>query len=124
MISETAPPARQKVLGRIVESELVRRFGPKARTVGMNVSGVAFLVSQPDGKATLEVAGRPVFELNPVAALIWENLAVGLPTPEIIAQLARRYNIPEERAASDVTNFIKLLTQYLLLIDDAQLTPG
>ncbi|PYU53624.1 MAG: hypothetical protein DMG48_00815 [Acidobacteria bacterium] len=90
----------------------------------MNVSGVAFLVSQPDGKATLEVAGRPVFELNPVAALIWENLAVGLPTPEIIAQLARRYNIPEERAASDVTNFIKLLTQYLLLIDDAQLTPG
>ena len=90
----------------------------------MNVSGVAFLVSQPDGKATLEVACRPVFELNPVAALIWENLAVGLPTPEIIAQLARRYNIPEERAASDVTNFIKLLTQYLLLIDDAQLTPG
>jgi len=90
----------------------------------MKVSGAALLVSQPSGKATLEVAGRPMFELNPVAALIWENLAVGLPTQEIIAHLAGRFNIPEERAASDVTNFIKLLTQHLLLVDDAQSTPG
>ncbi len=90
----------------------------------MKVSGVAFLVSQPGGKATLEVAGRPMFELNPVAVLIWENLAVGLPTHEIIAQLAGRYNIPEERAASDVTRFIDLLAHHLLLVDDAQFTPG
>ena len=90
----------------------------------MKLSGVALLVSQPGGKATLEVAGRPMFELNPVAALIWENLAVGLPTQEIIAHLAGRFNIPEERAASDVTYFIKLLTQHLLLVDDAQSTPG
>jgi len=86
----------------------------------MKVSGVALLVSQPGGKATLEVAGRPMFELNPVAVLIWENLAVGLPTQEIISQLAERFNIPEEQAASDVTNFIKLLTQHLLLVDDTQ----
>ncbi len=90
----------------------------------MKVSGVAFLVSQPGGKATLEVAGRPMFELNPVAAFIWENLAVDLPTHEIIAQLAGRYSIPEERAASDVTRFIELLTHHLLLVDDAQFTPG
>jgi len=63
-----------------------------------------------------------MFELNPVAALIWESLAVGLPTHEIITQLARRFNIPEERAASDVTKFIKLLSQHLLLVDDAQFT--
>ncbi len=86
----------------------------------MKVSGVALLVSQPSGKATLEVAGRAMFELNPVAALIWENLAVGLPTQEIIRQLARRFNIPQERAANDVTNFLKLLDQHLLLVDDAQ----
>ena len=90
----------------------------------MNVSRVALLVLQPGGKATLEVAGRAMFELNPVAALIWESLAVGLPTQEIIGQLAGRFNIPEERAASDVTNFIKLLTQHLLLVDDAQFTVG
>ncbi len=88
----------------------------------MKVSGVALLVSQPGGQATLEVAGRPMFELNPVAALIWESLAVSLPTQEIIGQLARRFSIPEERAASDVTNFIKLLTQHLLLVDDVQFT--
>ena len=90
----------------------------------MKVSGVALLVSQPGGKATLEVAGRAMFELNPVAALIWENLAVGLSAQEIIGQLARRFNIPEERAASDVTKFIQLLTQHLLLIDDVQSHPG
>ena len=88
----------------------------------MKVSGVAILVSQPGGKATLEVAGRPMFELNPVAALIWENLVVGTAANEIIGQLAGRFNIPEERAASDVTNFVELLTQHLLLVDDAQFT--
>jgi hypothetical protein len=88
----------------------------------MKVSGAVLLVSQPGGKATLEVGGRPMFELNPVAALIWENLAVGLPIQEIIGQLAGRFNIPEERAASDVTKFIELLKQHLLLVDDAQLT--
>jgi len=65
-----------------------------------------------------------MFELNPAAAFIWENLAVGFPTQEIIGQLAGRFNIPEERAASDVTNFIELLTQHLLLVDDAQFTRG
>ena len=90
----------------------------------MKVSAVAQLMSQPGGRATLEVAGRPMFELNPVAALIWENLAVGLPTQEIIGQLAGRFNIPEERAASDVTKFINLLAQHLLLVDDAEFTAG
>jgi len=90
----------------------------------MKVSGVALLVSQPGGKATLEVAGRPMFELNPVAALIWENLAAGVSTQKIISQLVGRFDIPEERAASDVTKFIKLLTQHLLLVDDAQFTAG
>src|SRR6266849_1463643 len=108
----------------MAETELVRGFGLTLRRVGMKVSGAALLVSQPGGKATLEVAGRPMFELNPVAALIWENLAAGLPTQEIIGQLARRFNIPEERAASDVTNFIELLAQHLLLIDDAQSLRG
>jgi len=61
-----------------------------------------------------------MFEMNPVAALIWENLAGGLPTQEIINELSGRFNIPEEQAASDVTNFIKLLKQHLLLVDDAQ----
>ena len=88
----------------------------------MKVSGVAVLVSQPGDRATLEVAGRPMFELNPVAALIWNKLVVGLPTQEIIVQLVGRFNIPEELAASDVSKFIELLTQHLLIVDDAQFT--
>ncbi len=90
----------------------------------MKVAGVALLVSKAGGKAILEVAGRPMFELNPAAAIIWENLAVGLPTQEIIYNLVAQFNIPEELAANDVRNFIEVLGRNLLLFDDCQLTLG
>jgi len=88
----------------------------------MKVSGVALLVSQSGGKAVLEVAGRPMFELNCVATLIWEKLAVGFSTQEIISHLVTQFNIPEERAANDIRCFIQLLREHLLLSDDAQIT--
>ena len=86
----------------------------------MRISGIALLVSQSDGKATLRVAGRPMFELNPAAAVIWEGLAVGLPTQDIASQLAARFDMPEERVAQDVANFIELLKHHLLVFDDPQ----
>ena len=88
----------------------------------MQPSGIALLVLQLDGKAILEVAGRPMFALNPVAATIWENLAAGLTTHEITGQVVARFNVPKERAADDVENFIELLKQHFLVVDDAQPT--
>ena len=88
----------------------------------MQVSGIALLVLQSDGKAMLEVAGRPMFALNPVAATIWENLAAGLTIHEITGQVVARFNVPKERAADDVGNFIELLKQQFLVVDDAQST--
>lgn len=84
----------------------------------MMISGLANLVSKSDDKAALEVAGRPVFELNSVAVIIWEHLAAGIQTEEIVSQLVERFHIPEKQAANDVTNFLELLREHLLVLDD------
>jgi hypothetical protein len=86
----------------------------------MQVSKIALLAPQSDGKVVLEVAGRPVFSLNPVAVTIWENLAAGLSVQEITRKVVARFNVPEERAANDVAKFIGLLQQQFLVVDDAQ----
>jgi hypothetical protein len=88
----------------------------------MQISGIALLVLQSDGKGILEVAGRPMFALNPVAATIWENLAAGLTIHEITGQVVARFHVPQQRAADDVENFIELLKQQFLVVDDAQPT--
>ncbi len=59
-----------------------------------------------------------MFELNPVAVIIWEKLAAGLATQEIIRQLVARFEIPEEQAADDVTNFIEILKQHMLVNEE------
>ncbi len=90
----------------------------------MQVSGVARLVPKADGKAILEVAGRPRFELNPAAVIIWEGLAIGVSTQEIIAQIVARFNVPEKQAACDVSNCIELLKQHLLVYDETEHIPS
>ncbi len=70
----------------------------------------------------LEVAGRPMFELNPVATIIWEDMAAGLSTQEVIGRLVAVFNIPEEQAARDVMAFVEMLKQRLLASDDPQIS--
>jgi coenzyme PQQ synthesis protein D (PqqD) len=106
----------------MLESELAPGITSRPWRVTMQISGVVLLVLQPDGKGILEVAGRPIFALNPVAATIWENLAAGLTIHEITGQVVARFNVPEERAADDVENFIELLKKQFLVVDDAQST--
>jgi len=89
----------------------------------MRVSGVARLVPKAGGKGILEVAGRPMFELNPVALIIWEKLAVGVPTREIIAHIVARFNVPEQQVACDVSDCIELLKEHLLVFDESELIP-
>lgn len=88
----------------------------------MKVSGVAQLVSKPDGRARLEVAGRPMFELNSVACFIWKELEAGISTQEVVSKLVSQFNVTEQRAADDVTKFVNLLTEHLLVFDDAEFT--
>src|SRR2546429_8808381 len=83
----------------------------------MQVSRTALAVRSPDGKAVLEVGGRSLFELSPVAANIWAKLIEGLPAQEIIGQLTAQFNVPEERVRNDVTSLIELLRRHLLVTD-------
>ncbi len=84
----------------------------------MQVAEVAQLTDTADGRAILEVAGQPVFELNRVAASIWNKLAARLSIQEIIAQITVEFGVPEERVAKDVARFIEALKERLLIYDD------
>jgi hypothetical protein len=88
--------------------------------VNMKVSGVARLVSSSTGKAQLEVAGRSKFDLNPVAAFIWQQLASNLPVDAIADQLVTLFGASQEQASRDVANFIEALKKHWLVFDDEQ----
>ncbi len=86
----------------------------------MKVSPVARLVTDLSGKPQLEVAGRLMFELNPVAAFIWRQLASNSPTDVIIVQLVDLLGASQEQATRDVANFLELLKKHWLAYDDEQ----
>lgn len=86
----------------------------------MQISHVARVVSNPEGKATLLVAGSPAFQLNPVAAAIWANLKEGLSPEEVVARLAGEFSVSKQRLANDVNGFVELLKQNELAKDSVR----
>jgi hypothetical protein len=88
----------------------------------MKVSGVARLVSGSAGKAQLEVAGRVMFELNPVAAYIWQQLASNSSAEMIVGQLVALFGASQEQAERDVIDFIEILKKHWLVYGDEQFT--
>jgi len=86
----------------------------------MKVPTVVRAVPALNGNTRLEVAGRPLFEMNSVATAIWAKLAEGLSTQKIIDYLAGEFRVPEERVSRDVVNFIEVLRENLLISDDPE----
>jgi coenzyme PQQ synthesis protein D (PqqD) len=86
----------------------------------MKVSPVARLVSDLSGKPQLEVAGRLMFELNPVAAFIWRQLASNLSADMIVVQLTELFGASQDQAKRDVAKFIETLKKHWLVCDDEQ----
>ena len=84
----------------------------------MQLAEVARLSTTADGRTILEVAGQPVFGMNPVAVSIWTKLAAGLSIQEINGQIVKEFGVPEERVARDVAEFIEVLKDRLLVYDD------
>jgi len=84
----------------------------------LQVSSVARVAKTSDGKAVMEVAGRPAFELNPVALSIWTKLTAGHSLREISSQIAAEFGAPEGVTARDVQRFVKQLKDHLLVYDD------
>ena len=87
----------------------------------MKASTVVCAVPASNGKTRLEVAGRPSFEMNHVAAAIWAKLAEGLSTQEIIDHIVREFRVPEERISREVVDFIEVLKENLLISDEPEL---
>src|SRR5438477_362655 len=86
----------------------------------MQVSSIARAVSTPESKALLEIAGRPLFQLNSVSAAIWAKLAEGRSTQQIIRQIAAQFNVSVERVTNDVNGFVETLRQNDLAKDDVR----
>jgi hypothetical protein len=63
-----------------------------------------------------------MFELNPVAAFIWQQLASNLSTDMIVGQLVGMFGASQEQAKRDVTNFIEILKKHWLVSDDEECT--
>jgi hypothetical protein len=85
----------------------------------MKTSTVVCVVPVSDGKTRLDVAGIPLFELNPVATAIWAKLAEGLSRQEIINYLVDTFGVSEERISGDVEGFIEVLKDNFLISDDS-----
>lgn len=67
----------------------------------------------PVGKASLEFKG--LINLNGVGAFIWQCLENDTTINEVVNKVVSEYGIDEERATTDVTNFINKLTEAKLL---------
>lgn len=70
-----------------------------------------------DGSTVLEVAGRPLVQLNSIAAAIWTGLTNGLSIEEMTGPIARQFNLPDERVAQLLYLFVKMLEDHNLVRD-------
>lgn len=86
----------------------------------MQVSTIARAVSSTDGNSFLEVAGRPVFQLNSVSAAIWTKLAEGFSAEQIISHLTGQFKVPVDRLTRDVHAFVDTLKQNDLVKEDVR----
>ena len=84
----------------------------------MQVSTIARAVSSTDGNSFLEVAGRPVFQLNSVSAAIWTKLAEGFSAAQIIRHLTGQFKVPVDRLTRDVQAFVDTWKQNDLVKED------
>jgi hypothetical protein len=65
--------------------------------------------SSRDGLVLLDVQGGFVLASNPIGARIWELVAQRLRSREIANHVAREFDVPVQRAYSDVIAFVTAL---------------
>jgi hypothetical protein len=62
-----------------------------------------------DGLVLLDLNGGLVFAANMVGARIWQLIEECCPRSEIVHRLADEYQIPTDRAHSDLNHFVETL---------------
>jgi hypothetical protein len=68
-----------------------------------------------EGTVLLEITTGDCFELNQVGAEIWAGIVKGEALAGIVADLARRYDVPSPTIEADALSLIHDLTQRGLL---------
>ena len=59
----------------------------------------------------VDAAASRLHQLNEPAALIWEGLAAGRSESRILADLRREFEVDEEQARADISDFIGKLSK-------------
>jgi hypothetical protein len=92
-------------------SDLTYRQNP--RTAGRVIDGLAFVVTPDDNK---------LHSLNVTGTFIWQLAETGRTVGEVAAFLARRFDVPAERARGDAARFCEDLRErgILELLDEGR----
>src|SRR5438046_10611605 len=74
----------------------------------MQIANTTQVIRGSDGQQLLEVDGRPLFQLNLIAATIWTKVAQGFSAEEIISHIVLPYRTTENTFARCFNNCMDL----------------
>ena len=92
---------------------------PAARVLGGETISRARLSagrSLPSGAVVLAVEGRRLFKLNRVGSRVWELAADAKPVLEIVATIAREFDVSPDGIRQDVFAFVGELVERGILV--------
>ncbi len=87
----------------------------------MRIASSAKAMTAADGTTVLDVAGRPLVQLNSIAAAMWTKLTEGLSIEEMTGPIALQFNLPEERVARVLCGFVEMLKDHDLVKDSPRI---
>lgn len=68
-----------------------------------------------DGRTVMHLGAGRVWAINALGSEIWQRLAGGCTTREIVAELSAQYPVPVERIEQDVTAFVRRIVDLKLV---------
>ncbi len=86
-------------------------------STALRLSDAVRLTATQDGAVLLDVKEGSCFRINPVGALIWNQLGQGIALNTIAQHIANTFSISSEQAKDDVEAFVQQLKQKHLVWD-------
>jgi hypothetical protein len=85
---------------------------------GLRPSASVSATDTQDGIVLFDFEEGMTFPLDTVGTIIWKSIEQGSDLSEIAAQIARTFNVPLEKASTDVNEFVQQLRKNKLLLED------
>jgi Coenzyme PQQ synthesis protein D (PqqD) len=99
---------------------LERAWARSDRMVGRSVAGEFVIVPLRDQAADID----SVYNLNPVAAFIWQRLDGRTPGHTVVREIVDRFAVGEEEAAADYVHFLEQLRSIRAVVEKDAAGPG